>query len=43
MRLLKSREAAAAVDVKTWPAIIDTGELEGAVLQGSYRSLPEVS
>ncbi|MEJ1271230.1 hypothetical protein NN561_002065 [Cricetulus griseus] len=26
MRLLKSREAAAAVDVKTWPTIIDTGE-----------------
>lgn len=25
MRLLKSREAAAAVDVKTWPTIIDTG------------------
>lgn len=26
MRLLKSREAAAAVDVKTWPTIIDTGD-----------------
>uniref|UniRef100_A0A8C8SY14 Disco interacting protein 2 homolog B n=1 Tax=Pelusios castaneus TaxID=367368 RepID=A0A8C8SY14_9SAUR len=26
LRLLKSREAATAVDVKTWPAIIDTGE-----------------
>lgn len=29
MRLLKSREAAAAVDVKTWPTIIDTGGLVG--------------
>lgn len=29
MRLLKSREAAGAVDVKTWPTIIDTGELPG--------------
>lgn len=29
MRLLKSREAAGAVDVKTWPTIIDTGELLG--------------
>lgn len=29
MRLLKSREAAAAVDVKTWPTIIDTGVVHG--------------
>jgi len=29
MRLLKSREAAAAVDVKTWPTIIDTGAVHG--------------
>lgn len=26
MKLLKSKEAAAAVDVKSWPLILDTGE-----------------
>lgn len=25
MKLLKSKEAAAAVDIKTWPTILDTG------------------
>lgn len=25
MRILRSREAAASVNVKTWPTIIDTG------------------
>lgn len=26
MRLLKSKDAAAAVDIRTWPTILDTGE-----------------
>lgn len=25
MKLLRSKEAAAAVDIKTWPTILDTG------------------
>lgn len=41
MRLLKSREAAAAVDVKTWPTIIDTGAARG--LRGPLTSCPGVS
>lgn len=45
MRLLRSREAAAAVDVKTWPTIIDTGEkgISPGSLQEQEYSLPEVS
>lgn len=27
MKLLKSKEAAAAVDIKSWPAVLDTGQL----------------
>lgn len=27
MKLLKSKEAAAAVDIKSWPAVLDTGRL----------------
>lgn len=27
MKLLKSKEAAAAVDVKSWPTVLDTGKL----------------
>ena len=27
MKLLKSKEAAAAVDIKSWPMVLDTGEL----------------
>lgn len=27
MKLLKSKDAAAAVDVKSWPIVLDTGEL----------------
>lgn len=43
MRLLKSREAAAAVDVKTWPTIIDTGEGEiSPKLKEQQHLLPEV-
>lgn len=41
MRLLKSREAAGAVDVKTWPTIIDTGELPGP--RGSLKFCAGVS
>lgn len=29
MKLLKSKEAAAAVDVKSWPPVLDTGQLSG--------------
>lgn len=27
MKLLRSKEAAAAVDVKSWPMVLDTGEV----------------
>lgn len=27
MKLFRSKEAAAAVDVKSWPMVLDTGEL----------------
>lgn len=27
MKLLKSKEAAAAVDIKSWPMVLDTGEV----------------
>uniref|UniRef100_A0A8B9TF64 Disco interacting protein 2 homolog B n=1 Tax=Anas platyrhynchos TaxID=8839 RepID=A0A8B9TF64_ANAPL len=37
MRLLKSREAAAAVDVKTWPTIIDTDDLPRKRLSQIYK------
>uniref|UniRef100_A0A8C0QSK9 Disco interacting B n=1 Tax=Chelonoidis abingdonii TaxID=106734 RepID=A0A8C0QSK9_CHEAB len=37
MRLLKSREAAAAVDVKTWPTIIDTDDLPRKRLPQIYK------
>ncbi|XP_038234095.1 disco-interacting protein 2 homolog B [Dermochelys coriacea] len=37
MRLLKSREAAAAVDVKTWPTIIDTDDLPRKRLPQLYK------
>uniref|UniRef100_A0A8B9P6B2 Disco interacting protein 2 homolog B n=1 Tax=Apteryx owenii TaxID=8824 RepID=A0A8B9P6B2_APTOW len=37
MRLLKSREAAAAVDVKTWPTIIDTDDLPRKRLSQVYK------
>lgn len=28
MRILRSREAAASVNIKTWPTIIDTGAVD---------------
>lgn len=28
-KLLRSREAAAAVDVRTWPPVLDTGKYQG--------------
>lgn len=31
MRLLKSKEAAATVDVRTWPTIVDTGRCHHAI------------
>lgn len=34
-KLLRSREAAAAVDIRTWPPVLDTGECWG---QGSSVS-----
>uniref|UniRef100_A0A8C5NT04 Disco interacting protein 2 homolog B n=1 Tax=Junco hyemalis TaxID=40217 RepID=A0A8C5NT04_JUNHY len=37
MRLLKSREAAGAVDVKTWPTIIDTDDLPRKRLAQIYK------
>uniref|UniRef100_H0VKV4 Disco interacting B n=1 Tax=Cavia porcellus TaxID=10141 RepID=H0VKV4_CAVPO len=37
MRLLRSREAAAAVDVKTWPTIIDTDDLPRKRLPQLYK------
>nr|XP_021150770.1 disco-interacting protein 2 homolog B [Columba livia] len=37
MRLLRSREAAAAVDVKTWPTIIDTDDLPRKRLAQIYK------
>ncbi|EPY86232.1 disco-interacting protein 2 A isoform X1-like protein [Camelus ferus] len=37
MRLLRSREAAAAVDVKTWPMIIDTDDLPRKKLPQLYK------
>ncbi|KFO33492.1 Disco-interacting protein 2 like protein B [Fukomys damarensis] len=37
MRLLRSREAAAAVDVKTWPTIIDTDDLPRKRLSQLYK------
>jgi len=45
LRLLRSREAAAAVDVKTWPTIIDTGEREISpeLLKEQEHSFPEIS
>lgn len=39
MRILRSREAAASVNVKTWPTIIDTGAALGAVLRCALCSL----
>lgn len=27
MKLLRSKEAAAAVDIKSWPMVLDTGEV----------------
>lgn len=32
MKLLKSKEAAAAVDIKSWPMVLDTGKLDTDVL-----------
>uniref|UniRef100_A0A670I9R8 Disco interacting B n=1 Tax=Podarcis muralis TaxID=64176 RepID=A0A670I9R8_PODMU len=37
MRLLRSREAASAVDVKTWPTIIDTDDLPRKRLPQVYK------
>uniref|UniRef100_A0A8B9G9Y4 Disco interacting protein 2 homolog B n=1 Tax=Amazona collaria TaxID=241587 RepID=A0A8B9G9Y4_9PSIT len=37
MRLLRSREAAGAVDVKTWPTIIDTDDLPRKRLAQLYK------
>ncbi|XP_034268329.1 disco-interacting protein 2 homolog B isoform X3 [Pantherophis guttatus] len=37
MRLLRSREAATAVDVKTWPTIIDTDDLPRKRLPQVYK------
>jgi len=37
LRLLRSREAAAAVDVKTWPTIIDTDDLPRKRLPQLYK------
>uniref|UniRef100_A0A8D0HMQ4 Disco interacting B n=1 Tax=Sphenodon punctatus TaxID=8508 RepID=A0A8D0HMQ4_SPHPU len=37
MRLLRSREAAAAVDVKTWPTVIDTDDLPRKRLPQIYK------
>ncbi|XP_060244606.1 disco-interacting protein 2 homolog B isoform X5 [Meriones unguiculatus] len=37
VRLLKSREAAAAVDVKTWPTLIDTDDLPRKRLPQLYK------
>lgn len=39
-KLLRSREAAAAVDIRTWPPVLDTGECWG---QGTSVSLVTVS
>ncbi|KAG8432541.1 hypothetical protein GDO86_016976 [Hymenochirus boettgeri] len=42
MRLLKSKEAAAAVDIKTWPTILDTEDMpKKKVLQIFRPSSPE--
>lgn len=32
MRILRSKEAAASVNIKTWPTIIDTGKLHATLL-----------
>ncbi|KAL6484250.1 hypothetical protein MHYP_G00062950 [Metynnis hypsauchen] len=37
MKLLKSKEAAAAVDVKTWPMVLDTDDLPRKKLQQIYK------
>lgn len=39
MKLLKSKEAAAAVDIKSWPMVLDTGKLDTDVLVFMF-SLP---
>lgn len=36
MKLLKSKEAAAAVDIKSWPMVLDTGELYTHTQQYSH-------
>lgn len=45
MKLLKSKEAAAAVDVKSWPMVLDTGEVHlwhsDALLSLMCRSISE--
>uniref|UniRef100_A0AAQ5ZA42 DMAP1-binding domain-containing protein n=1 Tax=Amphiprion ocellaris TaxID=80972 RepID=A0AAQ5ZA42_AMPOC len=40
MRTLRSKEAAASVNIKTWPTIIDTGD-EPKYSQPANKSLPE--
>ncbi|XP_061204115.1 disco-interacting protein 2 homolog A isoform X4 [Neopsephotus bourkii] len=37
MKLLKSKEAAAAVDIKTWPTILDTDDMPKKKLAGIFR------
>ena len=37
MKLLKSKEAAAAVDIKSWPTVLDTGESSPQVCLCCHR------
>lgn len=39
MRILRSREAAASVNIKTWPTIIDTGTRASLEIKAAENNL----